>query len=167
MYFFSGWSLCILSICGLTHSNIVTKPHPVGSSRGTAIFASTVCTATWASSAIVASGGYLGPWFVRWLNQRLASGYVKIAKMAQSKIVDLPMKNGGFPVRYVSLPEITLMNIWWILITYWCLATENPYCCSALMGIPGWDEGRMLFLCQFGPLPALCYQRKTEKEGTT
>jgi hypothetical protein len=38
--------------------------------------------------------------------ENLSSGYVKIAIEAMAiEIVDLPIKNGDFPVRYVSLPE--------------------------------------------------------------
>ena len=39
----------------------------------------------------------------------LPSGYVKIAiENGPVEIVDFPIKNGDFPVRYVSLPEGTL-----------------------------------------------------------
>jgi hypothetical protein len=44
----------------------------------------------------------------------LPSGYVKIAiENGPVEIVDFPIKNGDFPVRYVKLPE-GIVYKWWV-----------------------------------------------------
>jgi hypothetical protein len=60
--------------------------------------------AIWVVTPMVTSGGVDG-WFIHGLSHDLPSGKLTVSYWIWPLIVDFPIKNGDFPVRYVSLPD--------------------------------------------------------------